>query len=147
MLKSFVYVIALVVGLSGCGGTSVTLSGSGEVSAVIQETGWDVDAGLIEKAVVMMKSACQSRDWVLFVRPVPMSKPSPGKADAPLILAGVEKDEASVIAETVERVFRWFPSRSVTLSGCCVHEEDINDAKKACPASKKKPILQRPNPS
>lgn len=131
--------LGLMVGLWGCGGQSLTLSGTGEVAIVVQTKGASIDDEFIRKARDIMVSACASRGWVLFEKPVPMRLPTPGNKEGTLIIGARAKDDLSAIAETVERVFRWFPSQAVTLSGCCVAQEDKSNAKKACPAAKEKP--------
>ena len=146
MIKPLVFVVALAAGLSGCGGTSVTLSGAGEVRSVVQELGWSVDKDLIKHATERMQWACEDRGWVLMPRPVPMTSPSLSNADTPLVVtaASADKHDATLISETVERVFRWFPSRSVAVSGCCVHQDDVGNPKKACPAPKKPATTNSP---
>ena len=121
----------------GCGGQSLTLSGGGEVSIVVQTSGSTMDKTFIKDAFKIMEDACKVRGWKLFRNPVPMALPSTEKNDEPL-KPSARTDSASIIAETVERVFRWFPSQAVTLSGCCVHPKDRDKVEKACPAPTKK---------
>ena len=130
--------LAFAIGLLGCGGESLVLSGAGEVSIVVQTSGSAMNKKFVKDAFKIMQDACRVRGWELSVEPVSVTLAGAARSDKPIQLSA-RKDDVSVISETVERVFRWFPSQAVTLSGCCVYKDDKGEIKKACPAPKKKP--------